>query len=810
MSTDYAKFLDNKRITVSDSGFDVGLEVLEPGLFPFQARIVQWALRKGKAAIFAGTGLGKTRMQLKWAAHAAAHAGLPALVFAPLAVAQQTAREGAAIGIPVTVCRSQEDVRPGINVTNYDRLHLFDSTAFGAIVIDESSILKAYSGVTRKALNAFAREIPYRLACTATPAPNDTIELINHAEWLGIMSGKEMIALYFTQDGNTTHNWRLKGHARRDFWAWLSTWAVAVRKPSDLGFDDSGYDLPPLEVRHHIVEGPSVKDGALFATEAEGLAEQRKARRGSLAARVAACVDLVNGDDQHWIVWCDLNDESAALTKAISGAVEVKGSDTPEHKANAMLDFADGKIRVLVSKPSLCGFGMNFQNCARQAFVGIGYSYEAFYQAVRRSWRFGQTRPVEVTVFASTADAGVIRELQRKEEQALEMFEELVRHGLSDAEATRRQEMTYEVAGDCGNDWKMLLGDCCERIREVESDSVGLSIFSPPFPGMYAYTNSTRDIGNTKDMDEMLTHFRHLVGADGLMRVLMPGRTVAIHLMQLQAMKSREGYVGLHDYRGRTIQLMQEEGWIYAGEATIEKNPQIQATRNKEHALLFKSLAEDAAIMRMALADYLIYFRKPGKNPEPIRAGISSKYNAGGGWISEEEWIEFASPVWFRQREGVPGGIRETDVLNVRQARETDDERHLCPLQLGVIERAVKLWSNPGDLVLSPFGGIGSEGYKALEFGRRYQGIELKRAYWESACRNLRTAEAKRGQASLFDLAPSGEVEPPADVPVLEVLEHAPEGPAPEALEPQVPAPAVLTRKRKAKEAAAPSLSVAQ
>jgi hypothetical protein len=273
-------------------------------------------------------------------------------------------------------------------------------------------------------------------------------------------------------------------------------------------------------------------------------------------------------------------------------------------------------------------------------------------------------------------------------------------------------------------------------------------VFSPPFPGMYAYTNSAYDMGNTTGIEEMIEHFAYIV--PDLLRVTMPGRLVCVHLCQLTAMKSREGYIGLKDYRGRVIEMFEAAGFPYAGEVTIDKNPQVQAVRNKERGLLFKTLATDSSMMRMALADYLIYFRKPGENPNPVRAGVSAKYNKSGGWISEEEWIEWAAPVWYRHTKHMPGGIRETDVLNVSAARQSDDERHLCPLQLGVIERAVKLWSAPGDLVFSPFAGIGSEGYMALKLARRFVGCELKRSYWEAARRNLERVVAERTMALPF------------------------------------------------------------
>lgn len=750
-ATDYQQFLAGKRITAQPCGFTVDESAINPMLFGFQRKIVQWAVRRGRAALFEDCGLGKGPQQFEWSRLISDHEQRPVLILAPLGVTYQAVDEAAKFGVAVKLCRSQDDVQSGVNITNYDKLAHFDPTAFGGIVLDESSCLKSFSGTERKAITAFGKQIPYRLCCTATPAPNDLIELTNHAEFLDIMSGKEIIALFFTQDGNTTHNWRLKGHASEDFWRWMASWSVALRRPSDLGFDDGAFILPPL--RHHqiTVKGEAAP-GQLFAVEAQTLEERRAARRASLPARVAACANLVNPSTEPWMVWCDLNDESTALVRAISGAVEVRGSDSPEHKERAMRDFTAGKIRVLVSKPSIFGFGINMQHCAHMAFVGLSDSFEQLYQATRRCWRFGQTRPVESYIITSETEGAVVKNIRRKEKQAEAMMENIVGHmaGLSLQQA-EREEMTYEETVAHGRDWTLYLGDVIPLMDALETDSVGLTVTSPPFPGMYAYTNSSHDIGNTTTVDEMIAHFRYLVGRDKLWRVTMPGRLCCVHLMQLTAMKSREGYVGLHDYRGRVIQMMIEEGWVYAGEVTIDKNPQIQATRNKERGLLFKTLASDSSLMRMALADYLLYFRKPGDNPVPIHAGMSRKYNPNGGWITEDEWIEWASPIWQRQSKAHPHGIRETDVLNVALARDTDDERHLCPLQLGVIERAIKLWSAPGDLVLDPFNGVGSTGYQALRFGRRYVGFELKKSYWQSARANLERAAREKAQPGLFD-----------------------------------------------------------
>lgn len=421
----YADFVSRKFCSHQPSGF-----VYEPRdlpMFPHQLDLVQWATMRGRAAIFADTGLGKTRMQLAWADAVVRHTGGDVLILAPLAVAEQTAEEGASIGVPVTHARSHDDVRPGITITNYERLHRFDPSRFAGIVLDESSIIKHHDAKTFRLLSESFSATPYKLCATATPAPHDWTELGTHAEFLGIRSRTEMLAEFFTHDGGETQGWRLKGHARRAFRQWVASWGAVIRSPADLGHDDSAYRLPPLNVREHRVEHETAPpDGQLFAMEAQTLMERRDARRESLAARVAACAAVVNGDAQPWVVWCDLNAEGDALRAAIPGAVEIRGSDDLETKERRLSDFSHGRIRVLITKPSIAGWGCNWQHCARVAFVGATDSFEAYYQAVRRCWRFGQRRPVDVHLFVSDAEGAVRANLQRKERDAQEMAASLV------------------------------------------------------------------------------------------------------------------------------------------------------------------------------------------------------------------------------------------------------------------------------------------------------------------------------------------------------------------------------------------------
>jgi DNA modification methylase len=712
-------------------------------LFPFQRDLTVWALAKGRAAIFAGCGLGKTFIQLEWARFLN-----QVLIVAPLVVSQQTVREGRKIDIDVNLCRSQEDVKSGINITNYEMIHHFEPD-FDGMVLDESSILKSYSGTYRQELTQFASTIPFRLACTATPAPNDLIEIINHAEYLGIMQGKEIIALFFAQDGNTTHNWRLKGHAQEAFWTWLASWSVALNAPSDLGYSDDGFILPPLNIIEHVVNPPADPEETLFHVEAQTLDERRLARKESIWQRVEECKRIIESKpDVSWLVWCGLNDESARASKALNAA-EVRGSDSREHKESTLIGFAEGKINRLVTKAKIAGHGLNLQGCSDVIFLGLSDSWEEYYQAVRRCWRFMQKNPVNVHIIIAETEGAVRENIERKEREAKKLFDNIIKHmkGLQ-MEASVRQEAIYEEEDCEGDGFKIMLGDCVKRTKDIPDESVGLSVFSPPFPSMYVYTNTPADMGNTKNIGEMIDHFKFLIPE--IYRVTKPGRSCCIHLTQTVAFKWIDGYIGMKDFRGRIIEAMEDEGWVYYGEVAIDKDPQVKAIRTKDQGLLFKTLAKDSSKLHMALADYLLQFRKPGDNEEPIRAGISTKYDNPNGWITSEEWIEWAAPVWYRQTKDYPGGIRETDVLNVACAREQNDERHLCPLQLGVIERAVKLWSNPGDTVFSPFAGIGSEGYGALLLHRKFIGIELKRSYYETAKSNLERALLERQEGTLF------------------------------------------------------------
>lgn len=419
----YSEYVKKKLGIVEKLGFSVTLDGY--GLYPHQKDLTEWALRKGSAAIFADTGLGKSRMQIAWADSVCKKTGGDVLILAPLAVSQQTKEEGHSIGVHVNVIKENEDILPGINITNYDRIHKFDCSRFIGIVLDESSIIKHHTAKTLQTLLDIFRDTKYKLACTATPAPNDWTELGNHAEFLGIRSRAEMLAEFFIHDPGETQKWRLKGHAKDIFWQWVSSWGAMVRSPSDLGHDATSYNLPKLTIHQHTVEIEHNPDHGLFALEAQSLMDRRIARRNSMTERVQECANIVNSDKQSWIIWCELNAEGDALKASIPDAIQIAGSDSTEVKEKRLNEFASGKARVLISKPSICGFGLNWQHCARVAFVGVTDSWESYYQAVRRCWRFGQKSPVDVHIFASNLEGAVVKNLLRKEKEAKEMADAL-------------------------------------------------------------------------------------------------------------------------------------------------------------------------------------------------------------------------------------------------------------------------------------------------------------------------------------------------------------------------------------------------
>jgi DNA modification methylase len=592
--------------------------------------------------------------------------------------------------------------------------------------------LKSFDGATRSLLIEMFAKTPFRLCCTATPAPNDHAELANHAEFLGVMSRAEMLATFFVHD---EQDWRLKGHAAEAFWRWLVSWAVCIRKPSDIGCEDDKFILPKLTWHRDVIHTDFRQEGMLFGSAVVGLQGRVAARRATIEKRAEFTVELIAKKlKEQWIIWCALNDEQDALEKLFADdCASVRGSDSHEEKERSVLDFLNGKVRVLITKPSILGYGLNLQCCRNVVFFGLSDSFEQLYQAIRRCWRFGQTEEVHAHVVTADAEGPVVENIKRKEEDfermSIEMVKNMAALELDEVRGQHREKVEYERDVKQTAEWTYHLGDSCEVIQEIPDDSIDMSVCSPPFAALYTYTNTERDMGNCSSEATFFAHYDFLL--KHWLRITKPGRIACIHVSQVPAMLSRDGYIGLKDFRGKVIEAHIAAGWIYHGEAAIDKNPQAQAIRTKAKGLTFSQLERDASWMRPALADFLLLFRKPGENQVIVKPDVT-----------RDEWIEYARPCWH--------GISETDTLSVAEAREEKDERHVCPLQLGLIDRCVRLWSNKGETVFSPFGGIGSEGYQALLRRRKFIGVELKRSYWKTGCDNLMKAIERRSEGQLF------------------------------------------------------------
>lgn len=1108
---DYQEFLASKAMVTQTYGKDISIDDLHPVLFPFQKALTRWAIHKGRAAVFADTGLGKTLVMAEWARQL----GERTLILAPLSVAKQTvALVQKMMGIEIKYVRSGNEInvsRDGeLYITNYEMAEHFNPQLFGAVVLDEASILKCMDGKTKQRVIEMFQSTPYRLSCTATPAPNDYIELGNQAEFLGVATGAEMRAMFFvnankehtfvTDEGVTWRRkgsnaggqeWRLKHHAEQPFFRWLASWSISLTKPSDLGYEDDGFILPPLNVNIHRVNVDYVPDGQLFFTGLKGIGDRAAVRKETVEARAEECKKIIeeNGAGDQWVVWCGLDREQDMLAKMFgSSCVSVYGSLSSDEKEERIGQWLAGDVSILLSKAKICGFGLNLQCAHKMVFFGLNDSQETWYQCIRREYRFGQQFPVDVHVIVSNVEDEVYQNVMRKDAMATRLRKEMIKHlktyEQEELMELRPERSTYEPQTEHGKNWTAMLGDSCELLKKIAAESIALSVYSPPFMDLFTYTDTERDLGNSRGADEFFSHYKYIIRE--VLRVTKSGRLTCVHTSDIPAMQSRDGWIGLKDFPGDVIRAYESEGWLFTGRAFIQKNPQAlrdgtmvltpegwkpieklvlgdsvigsngrvtnlidipfkgdqriyeitfddgakiecggqhlwtvrsrngrpwktcttddmfckgtktdggswryqipvvspvqfseqdhvmpidpllmgallsdgswcgdrsvsitkdweyveslplpydhiarryvgseeaggrtatygitciewgrndilvalrtlglkgarswekfipdlylwsselnrrqllrgllngdgkignngaiwyrttserladgivflchslgglatknlvngnwynskegrkqgrdlweisirfngewnpftlrrkagiwqdgrrqvhrhitnirltgenapctcisvsaddglfvadgfvvthnsQAIRVKSKALLFVQLRKDSSDSRPALVDQVLFFKKPGENAVPIRP-------VENGEMDNETWIEWAHGIWL--------GIHESDTLRYHAARGADDEKHVCPLQLGTIERCIKLYSNPGETVLTPFGGIGSEGYVAVKHGRKAVLIELKKEYFNVMVSNLKNLEDEMATPTLFD-----------------------------------------------------------
>lgn len=722
---DYQTILEKKRRNHKTSGFKIEQSELNPLLFDFQKFTVQRCLELGKAAIFADCGLGKTLMQLEWSKQVASRFG-NVLILCPLAVAGQTIQEGKRFGYDVA--RVEDFSGDGIYISNYEQLGNIDCSLYAGIVLDESSILKNFEGKTKTLVIDSFKNTPYKLACTATPSPNDPMEIGNHADFLDVMTYNEVLAMYFVHDGGETAKWRLKGHAQSAFYKFISSWALMFSNPADIGFTAKGYDLPKLNFIEEQIKTTHRNNGLLFNDIAVSATNFNQELRLTLVDRLSKVAEIVNASDENFIIWIKQDAEGEELRKLIPGAIEVKGSDKQDYKENKLLGFANNEFRVLITKSKIAQFGLNYQNCHNQVFAGLDFSFEGLYQSIRRSYRFGQKHEVNIWIVTTDTMQNVINSIKTKQTQFEKMQTEMAKYVC--AEMTHeREEIQFDQAK---TEWyDIQRGDCVQLIANVPDESVGFSVFSPPFAELYTYSSHIEDMGNSKDYNEFMAQFGFLVKE--LHRVIKQGRNVAVHCMDLPIQKGKEGFIGLRDFSGMILRLFEEAGFIYHSRVTIWKDPVVEMQRTKALGLLHKQIKKDSTMSRVGIPDYVLIFRKDGDRTDPVT-------NTD---LPVDLWQKYASPVWM--------DINQSDTLQgFQKARDERDEKHICPLQLPVIERLVHLYTNKGDTVLTPFMGIGSEVYQSVKMGRKGIGFELKKSYFEQAKKNVAAAVLAKAQAELF------------------------------------------------------------
>lgn len=766
----YEEFLKKKVIKKSDAGFDIEKNQINDICFDFQKDIIDLAVKKGNFAIFAECGLGKTILQLEWAKFVTKKENKPIIILAPLAVSEQTINEAKEkLGLYVVNIKTGNISKDNIYITNYEQIENIDFSLYCGVVTDESSILKSYMGKIKRMLIDQTKHIKYKLACTATPSPNDIMEILNHAEYLNIMKSNEALAIWFILDSMNSGKYRLKHYAESDFWKWVSSWSVYVENPVDLGYRDKGYSLPKKNTIHHIVDvdifNDDEKSNEIFRKVDLNATSYNREKRRSLSGRVKKTAEIVNNSDEQFIVWCELNAEADELKKSIDNCIEVRGPDKQEKKLKAIRDFKNNDIKVIIAKPKMFGYGLNLQNCFNMVFCGLSYSFENYYQAVRRIWRFGQLNPVNIHIVYGSTEYDITKTVNKKQKQ-----HEQLKKGMQEAmkdfmlnTLKKEYHLDYEQNIHEGENFTMINGDSVEEIKKIRDESIDFSIFSPPFSQLYIYSDSYRDMGNNKGDDNFYKHFEFMI--PDLLRVTVPGRLCAVHVKQLVNYKGSSGQSGLRDFRGDVIKLFQKHGWIYHSEVAIWKDPVIEMQRTKSQGLLWKQLRKDASYSRVGLPEYLVIFRKWTDDYEDRKPITNTKES-----FPVREWQKIASPIWETQPDEITDkerfsyelwerdlqtqawfDIRQTNVLNIKIARADKDEKHICPLQLDVIEKAVKLWTNEGDTVFTPFGGIGSELYQSILMKRKAIGIELKKEYYEQAIKNCESAEEKLNEPSLFD-----------------------------------------------------------
>jgi DNA modification methylase len=841
----YEQFLEEKTIVYKDNGFEVLENEINPIAKLHQNATIRYALRKGKAAIFHDTGLGKTLDQLEIGRLVSKRTNKPFLLVMPLWVAYQTiddAKRLLDMDLPFAKDKMSVAPGPGVYVTNYEILHKFEGLDLGGISFDESSIFKGDGKFFERA-KRIAKNVLYVFCASATPSPNSTEEMGRQAEVLGIMTVAEMKATFFVnrQDKKKTdlskgvkqkknlaqipftelvrsdvknkkknrQGWELRPHATEKFYKWLASWAMAVKLPSDIGFSDEGYILPKLTVTPIFIDaGYTPKDQLVF-TGLGGVSDRSQVRKLTLKPKCEMAVELIGDSVDQWTIWCGLNSEANLMKKMLDDkiinsfsseefaqiekpdlkrilnakSINVQGSDKLNKKIDDLRSFVQGETQILITKTKICGHGSNFQNCHKVIYVGLSDSWESFYQSLKRFHRFMQTENVEVYIILAHEEMEIWENVQRKGREAEMMTQRLIEN----AKEFQREELDMKadkkevyVKDEVKTDqYHIMLGDAVDWLKEIKSNSVGLSVYSPPFEDLFVYSNSERDLGNSATKEDFYKHYEYICRE--ILRATMPGRKTVVHVADIHARKNKDGFLGLIPFSDRVTKLYIECGWHYQGRIPIAKNPQATAIRLKAHELMFATMKRDASRLMPVQPDYLLVFSKEGKNKEPILP-------MENGEMNEDVWIKWAGNTWlnglfeklnsssdraeienaakeitrdivkhYLQGQPIWQDIKETEVLRHKGKGGTrlneNDTKHICPLQLEPVERVIKLWSNPGDTVLDPFLGSGTTVYQSVKLNRFGKGIELKPEYfYDLAVKNIEEAVRLSKQEDLFSM----------------------------------------------------------
>ena len=823
----YEEFLAAKVDFDRSYGFTVPDDAVHPLLMPHQRDIVRWAVHGGRRAIFAAFGLGKSVMQLEVLRLTIERAGGAALIVCPLGVRHEFVRDAAMLGLTTRfVRRSSEVDGPGLYLTNYESVRdgKLDPALFTAASLDEASVLRSYGSKTYQVFTELFRGVPYRFVATATPSPNRYKELIHYAGFLGVMDTGQALTRFFQRDSTKANHLTLYPHKEHEFWLWLNTWAIFLQKPSDLGYSDDGYDLPDLDVVYHEVTADLSDDGAdrdgqqrLFRVTHLGVTGAAREKRDTLPARVAKAAELVAAaPDDHFILWHDLEDERRAIKRAIPEATEVYGSLDLDTREQRVVDFANGRLRILATKPELSGSGCNFQrHCHRAVFVGVGFSFNDFIQAVHRLQRFQQTRRVRIDIIHADSEREVVRTLQAKwaqhRELTAKMSDVIREHGLN--QASIAEALTRSIGVDrlevSGDGWLVARNDCVQETRDMPDGCVdGMVLTSIPFSNHYEYTPAVEDFGHTDDNDQFWSQMDYLTPE--LLRVLAPGRIYACHVKDriLFGNVTGAGVPTVSPFHAEAIAHGRRHGFDYLGMITVVTD--VVRENNQTYRLGWSEQCKDGTKMGVGSPEYVLLFHKPqtdrtrGYADLPVAKDKTDytrarwQLDAHAFWRSSgdrhltpeelaglptEQMSRLFTEQTLRQvydydahvrlgeaLEGrgalpatfmalAPGSwapevwhdVNRMLTLNTEQSRRAQ-AMHVCPLQFDIVDRLINRYTNPGELVFDPFGGLFTVPVRALRLGRRGRAVELNTGYFLDGVKYLQAEERRFAMPSLFDL----------------------------------------------------------